>query len=137
MATARFFDIEDNVLISGAYGTGKSALLDLIQYVLLGADRQFNRAAAGNARGRDLVGYCLGDTNQAGREGGRHFLRHSGVTLVALEFTRLVELRKKEAKPETWGIRVEFSSPDARPKQTYFFIPQRLEMRISRRMDRC
>ena len=123
----QIFDVEDNVLISGAYGTGKSALLDLIQYVLLGADRQFNRAAAGNARGRDLVGYCLGDTNQTGREGGRHFLRSSGVSLVALEFTRLVEHGKKDVKRETWGIRVEFSSPDARPKQTYFFIPQRLE----------
>ena len=71
----QIFDVEDNVLISGAYGTGKSALLDLMQYVLLGGEKQFNRAAAGNARGRDLVGYCLGDTNQPGREGGRHGVR--------------------------------------------------------------
>ena len=51
----QIFDVDDNVLISGAFGTGKSALLDLVQYVLLGGERQFNRAAAGNARGRDLV----------------------------------------------------------------------------------
>ncbi len=123
----QIFDVEDNVLISGAYGTGKSALLDLMQYVLLGGEKQFNRAAAGNARGRDLVGYCLGDTNQPGREGGRHFLRSSGVTIVALEFTRPVERGKKEAKRETWGIRIEFSSPDAAPRQTYFCVPDRLE----------
>ncbi len=123
----QIFDVEDNVLISGAFGTGKSALLDLMQYVLLGGEKQFNRAAAGNARGRDLVGYCLGDTNQPGREGGRHFLRPSGVTLVALEFTRPAERGKKEAKRETWGIRIQFSSPDAAPSHTYFCLPDRLE----------
>ncbi len=121
----QIFDVDDNVLISGAFGTGKSALLDLMQYVLLGGERQFNRAAAGNARGRDIVGYCLGDTNQT-RNGQRHFLRQSGVTFVALEFTRPGE-RGKEPKRETWGIRVQFSSPDAAPHQTYFFVPARID----------
>lgn len=122
----QIFDVDDNVLISGAFGTGKSALLDLVQYVLLGGERQFNRAAAGNARGRDLVGYCLGDTNQI-RNGQRHFLRQSGVSLVALEFTRPGEQRNKQIRRETWGIRLEFSSPDAAPRPTYFCIPDRLE----------
>ena len=122
----QIFDVADNVLISGAFGTGKSALLDLLQYVLLGEHWRANRAAAGNARGRDLVGYCLGDTNQQ-RNGQRHFLRQSGVTLVALEFSRTPEKGKKEVKRETWGIRLEYSSPDAAPKQTYFFIPERVE----------
>jgi hypothetical protein len=122
----QIFDVEDNILISGAFGTGKSALLDLVQYVLLGGERQFNRAAAGNARGRDLAGYCLGDTNQT-RDGQRHFLRTSGVSLIALEFTRPAERGNKESKRETWGIRLDFSSPDAAPRQTYFCIPDRLE----------
>lgn len=122
----QIFDVEDNILISGAFGTGKSALLDLIQYVLLGGERQFNRAAAGNARGRDLAGYCLGDTNQT-RDGQRHFLRTSGVSLIALEFTRPVERGGKECRRETWGIRLDFSSPEAAPRQTYFCIPDRLE----------
>jgi hypothetical protein len=123
----QIFDVDDNVLISGAFGTGKSALLDLVQYVMLGEHWRANRAAAGNARGRDLVGYCLGDTNQAGKDGGRHFLRRSGVTLVALEFTRPLERSRPEPQRETWGVRLEYSSPDARPKHTYFFIPTRLE----------
>ena len=38
------FDVDDNVLISGAFGTGKSALLDLIQYVMLGEHWRANRA---------------------------------------------------------------------------------------------
>lgn len=122
----QIFDVDDNVLISGAFGTGKSALLDLMQYVLLGEHWRANRAAAGNARGRDLVGYGLGDTNQT-RDGQRHFLRSSGVTVAALEFTRATERGRREVRRETWGIRVEFSSPDAAPRQTYFFLPDRLE----------
>jgi len=121
------FDVDDNVLISGAFGTGKSAILDLIQYVLLGEHWRANRAAAGSARGRDLVGYCLGDTNQTGRDGGRHFLRPGGVTLVALEFTRPAAKGAREPQRETWGMRLEYTSPDARPKHAYFFIPARLE----------
>lgn len=122
----QIFDVEDNILISGAFGTGKSALLDLMQYVLLGEHWRANRAAAGNARSRDLVGYCLGDTNQS-RDGQRHFLRTSGVTLVALEFTRPTERNRTEARRETWGIRLEFSSPDSQPRQTYFCVPERLD----------
>lgn len=131
------FDVEEDVLISGAYGTGKSALLDLIQYVLLGEHWRANRAAAGSgayrasgdraSRGRDLAGYCLGDTNQI-RNGERHFLRRNGVTLVALEFTRPRDRNRQEVQRETWGIRLEFSSPEAAPKHTYFFVPERLDL---------
>ena len=132
----QIFDVDDNVLISGAFGTGKSALLDLVQYVILGEHWRANRAAAGTgayrasgeraSRGRDLAGYCLGDTNQI-RNGERHFLRRNGVTLVALEFTRPGPRARTEPVRETWGIRLEFSSPDAAPKHTYFFVPDRLE----------
>lgn len=122
----QIFDVHDNVLISGAFGTGKSALLDLLQYVLLGEHWKANRAAAGNARGRDLLSYCLGDTNQS-RNGQRHFLRQSGVAFAALEFTRPVERNNTELKRETWGIRIEFTSPDAAARQTYFCIPERVE----------
>lgn len=122
----QIFDVDDNVLISGAFGTGKSALLDLVQYVVLGDHWRANRAAAGNARGRDLVGYCLGDTNQTSN-GQRHFLRSSGVTIAALEFTRPSDRAGKEPSRETWGIRLEYSSPDAAPRHTYFWLPERLE----------
>ena len=110
----QIFDVDESVLISGAFGTGKSALLDLMQYVLLGEHWRANRAAVGNARGRDLVGYRLGDTNQT-RNGQRHFIRPSGVTLVALEFTRASDGVRKIPERETWGIRLQFTSPDAAP----------------------
>lgn len=125
----QIFDVGDNILMSGAFGTGKSALLDLIQYVLLGEHWRANRAAAGNARGRDLVGYCLGDTNQT-RNGQRHFLRSSGVTLIGLEFTRAADAPNDPPKRETWGIRLEYRSADAAPSHTYFFLPERLEYSV-------
>ena len=64
------------------------APLNLIQYVLLGEHWRPNRAAAGNARSRSLVSYCLCDTNTV-RDGEPHYTRHTGVTIMALEFTCL------------------------------------------------
>lgn len=121
----QIIDISNNTLISGAFGTGKSALLDLMQCVMLGEHWRPNRAAAGNARGRTLAGYCLCDTNTT-RDGEPHFVRSSAVTIAGIEFTWPAE---KDAEPrrETWGIRFEFSSPTAEPKRTYFLIPERVE----------
>ena len=82
----QIFDVSNDTLISGAFGTGKSAILDLMQCVLLGEHWRPNRAAAGNALGRRLVGYCLCDTNTV-KEGEAHFTRSSGVTIIGLEFT--------------------------------------------------
>ena len=120
------FDVADHTLIAGAFGTGKTALLDLIQHVLLGEHWRPNRAAAGNARSRSLVSYCLCDTNTV-RDGEAHYTRSSGVTLIALEFTWPVEHAKDNLRRETWGIRIEYSSPTAEPRRTYFLVPDRLE----------
>ena len=60
----QFIDVHGLTLITGANGSGKSALLDLIQFVLLGEQTsRFNKAAAGAGSGRTLRGYCLCDTN--------------------------------------------------------------------------
>jgi uncharacterized protein YPO0396 len=67
----QILDISNHTLIAGAFGTGKTALLDLMQYVLLGEHWRPNRAAAGNARSRSLVSYCLCDTNTV-RDGEPH-----------------------------------------------------------------
>ena len=82
----QILDISNHTLIAGAFGTGKTALLDLMQYVLLGEHWRPNRAAAGNARSRSLVSYCLCDTNTV-RDGEPHYTRASGVSLIGLECT--------------------------------------------------
>jgi hypothetical protein len=122
----QILDISNHTLIAGAFGTGKTALLDLMQYVLLGEHWRPNRAAAGNARSRSLVSYCLCDTNTV-RDGEPHYTRPSGVSLIGLECTWPAEQGKTEPRRETWGLRLEYSSPTAEPKRTYFLIPARLE----------
>ncbi len=120
----QIIDLEEDTVIAGAFGTGKTALLDLIQYVLVGGSHaSFNRAARGRASGRTIVSYCLCDTNTE-RDGQPHYTRQSGVTLVALEFTWP---GKGEPRRETWGARIEFASPTSEPKVTWFFVPDRLE----------
>jgi len=62
--------VEGNLLLAGVTGSGKSILMDLIQYVLVGDLRlvKFNQSATGAHSDRSLKGYCLGDTKQ--EEGG-------------------------------------------------------------------
>jgi hypothetical protein len=122
----QILDVSNDIQISGKFRTGKSALVDLMQYVLLGEHWRPNSAAAGNARGRSLVSYCLCATNLF-KDGEPHFTRSSGVTLIGLEFTWPSEKGKDEPRRETWGVRIEFSSATAEPKPTYFLIPDRLE----------
>jgi hypothetical protein len=122
----QILDISNHTLIAGAFGTGKTALLDLMQYVLLGEHWRPNRAAAGNARSRSLVSYCLCDTNTV-RDGEPHYTRSSGVSVIGLEFTWPAERSQTEPRRETWGLRIEYSGPTAEPKRTYFLIPNRVE----------
>jgi uncharacterized protein YPO0396 len=124
----QILDLSNHTLVAGAFGSGKSALLDLIQYVMLGERWRPNRAAAGSARGRSLVSYCLCDTNTSrdGRGNEPHYIRRTGVTLVGLEFTRPAEAQRQPRR-ETWAIRLQYAGPTAEPKRTYFMIPGRLE----------
>ncbi len=115
-------DVQGNLLITGEYGTGKSALLDLIQRVLLGSKARFNRAATGDASKRDLRGYCLCDTNTS-TEAAEQFSRDQAVTFAGLEFTWPDGKRR-----QTWGQRIEFESPTSRPSILFFCYPDRLDL---------
>lgn len=120
----RIIELSGLSLITGANGSGKSALLDLLQFVILGEQHsRFNKAAAGTGSGRTLRGYCLCDTNTLGKDGQERYLRPSGVTLAALEFT----WPGAPTRRETWGARIEYEGPTARPSTLWFTIPDRLE----------
>ena len=124
----QFIDVSGLSLITGANGSGKSALLDLIQFVMLGEQlSRFNKAAAGAGSGRTLRGYCLCDTNTLGRDGQERFLRTSGVTLAALEFEFPLEPGETVPRRQTWGARIEFDSPTSKGRTLWFSTPSRLE----------
>ena len=119
--------VEGNLLLAGVTGSGKSILMDLIQFVLLGDQRavRFNQSATGDRSDRTLKGYCLGDTKQE-EDGVTQYMRQSAFTYVALEFT-WPGSRGKERR-ETWGIRVEFgSAAENQGRVTPFFLPASLE----------
>jgi uncharacterized protein YPO0396 len=115
-------DVTGNLLVTGDYGAGKSALLDLIQRVLLGSHARFNRAATGDASKRQLKGYCLCDTNTA-TDAAEEFGRDQVVTFIGLEFTW-----PGGKKRQTWGQRIEFESPSSRPSLLYFNYPDRFDL---------
>src|SRR5258707_811869 len=98
--------IDGNALLAGVTGSGKSILMDAIQFVLVGDLRlvKFNQSATGDRSDRTLKGYCLGDTKQ--EEGGiTQYMHDSGISYVALEFTW-----PGARRVETWGFRIEFTS---------------------------
>jgi len=105
------FDISGNLLIAGVTGSGKSILMDLMQLVLIGDQKsKYNQSATGKASSRTLKSYCLGDTKDE-IEGIPQYMRNEGATTyVALEFTWPKKKGEKEAKKETWGLRIEFDS---------------------------
>jgi hypothetical protein len=124
-------DVNGLTLLCGETGTGKSALLDLIQFVLSAGAVKFNKAAAGESNARDLVGYCLCDTNTRRKDGQPRYIRSSGATIAALEFSWPAK-PGEEPRQETWGIRVQFESPSAQPSYIRFVVPKRME-----RVDLC
>ena len=121
-------DLRGLTLLCGETGTGKSALLDLIQFVLCPTTYKFNKAAAGESNARDLRGYCLADTRTRDRQSGQtRYLRRGGVTVAALEFEWPLVAGEASPKRETWGIRVAYESPTATADYVRFFAPVRME----------
>jgi hypothetical protein len=103
--------VTGNLLLAGITGSGKSILMDMLQFVLV-ADRRlvkFNLSATGAASARDLKGYVLGDIKED--EGGvAQYMRDSVVAYAALEFTWPTNPREPIPRVETWGLRVEYTS---------------------------
>lgn len=82
---AQTLDIERTTAIIAPNGAGKSALLDALQIVLFGADRnqiRFNAQAGGTHRARSIRDYCLG----VFREGDAGRARTTATTYLTMVF---------------------------------------------------
>jgi chromosome segregation protein len=83
---AQTLEIERTTAIIAPNGAGKSALLDALQIVLFGADRnqiRFNAQAGGTHRARSIRDYCLG----VFREGDTGRARAAATTYLTMVFT--------------------------------------------------
>ncbi|HEV7778925.1 MAG TPA: SbcC/MukB-like Walker B domain-containing protein [Luteibacter sp.] len=82
---AETLELDATTAIIAPNGAGKSALLDALQIVMLGGDRnqiRFNAQAGGSARARSIRDYCLG-VYRAGDEGRA---RETASTYISLVF---------------------------------------------------
>jgi uncharacterized protein YPO0396 len=97
----------------GVNGAGKSTILDAIQFVLVGGQRdvKFNRAAMDGSK-RTLAGYVRGEL---GTEGQR-YLRGDATAIVALEFLN------SDGTPFVHGAVIDAFQDNRSPDLTYFIV---------------
>lgn len=105
-----------NTAFLGPNGTGKSALLDAIQVVMLAADgnrTHFNAASEGKKRSRTLRDYCLGSYIP----GGSSYARTSANTYVDLVFRDA-----KTGVPFTAGVSLSAHIDDPKAEVNGLYI---------------
>ncbi|ABR48311.1 MukB N-terminal domain/M protein repeat protein [Alkaliphilus metalliredigens QYMF] len=115
-------DIHDNCLITGDNGSGKSTILDAIQYVLTGGRARFNSAAHEKAK-RDLLGYVRCKT---GKDTNAYERKGDVTAHVALEFY-------EESKKRSFvlGAVIDSSSDLSNPKVIFYrIVNQKIEDKL-------
>ncbi|KGM56321.1 hypothetical protein N800_09000 [Lysobacter daejeonensis GH1-9] len=112
---AQTLELDRTTAVIAPNGAGKSALLDALQIVLLGGDRnqiRFNAQAGGNHRARTIRDYCLG----VYRTGDDGRARRTATTYISLVFRD-----EATGEPLTAGIALGASAdePDHRVNGLY------------------
>ncbi|SEL14907.1 Uncharacterized protein YPO0396 [Pseudoxanthomonas sp. GM95] len=121
---AQTLQLDATSAIIAPNGAGKSALLDALQIVLLGADRsriRFNAQAGGSSRARSIRDYCLG-VYRSGDDGRK---RRTATTYISLVFRD-----QETGEPLTAGIALGASvdEPDHRVHGLYLLPGVALEL---------
>ena len=117
-------EVQDSALFFGDNGSGKSTVLDALQYVLTAGGKSFNKAANENSR-RDLKGYVRCKTGGEGKT----YKRNGKVTsFVALEFY-------EESKRQNFVVGVKLDSPseEGQIRRGWFIENCRLEDIVCKR----
>jgi len=121
---AQTLQLDGTTAIIAPNGAGKSALLDALQIVLLGADRsriRFNAQAGGSSRARSIRDYCLG-VYRSGDDGRK---RRTATTYISLVFRD-----QETGEPLTAGIALGASAdePEHRVHGLYLLPSVALEL---------
>lgn len=110
-------EIKNNVVITGENGTGKSTLLDALQYVLTAGKAKFNSAANDSGK-RNIEGYMRG---KLGRE-GKPFLRTGDVvSYIVMEYFDEVSKRT-----QLIGVVLELSQSNIKKELFFQILDQKI-----------
>lgn len=110
-------EIKNNVVITGENGTGKSTLLDALQYVLTAGKAKFNSAANDSGK-RNIEGYIRG---KLGRE-GKPFLRTGDVvSYIVLEY-----FDETSKRTQLLGVVLELSQSNIKRELFFQIIDQKI-----------
>ena len=111
-------EIKNNVVITGENGTGKSTLLDALQYVLTAGKAKFNSAANDSGK-RNIEGYMRG---KLGRE-GKPFLRTGDVvSYIVLEY-----FDETSKRSQLIGVVLELSQANIKKELFFQVLDQNIQ----------
>lgn len=105
--------VKGNTLITGENGSGKSTVLDAIQYVLTAGKPKFNNAANDKAS-RDIIGYVRCKT---GHDSNQYFRTGDVTSHISLEF-----YDDKKNKSFITGAVIDSASNLSTPKSIFYRI---------------
>lgn len=105
-------DVQGHMLITGQNASGKSTILDAIQYVLSAGSKKFNKAANDGSQ-RTLHSYVHGKT---GTENKPYLREGSVIAHIALEF-----YDTNEKMTQVLGVCIESNSASLKNLNEYFY----------------
>lgn len=114
-------EIKNNTVITGENGTGKSTLLDALQYVLTAGKAKFNSAANDSGK-RNIEGYIRG---KLGREGKEYLRNGDVVSYIVLEY-----FDETSKRSQLIGVVFELSSSNIKKELFFQIIDQKIEDRL-------
>jgi len=127
---AQTLQLDATSAIIAPNGAGKSALLDALQIVLLGADRsriRFNAQAGGSHRARSIRDYCLG-VYRSGEDGRK---RRTATTYITLVFRD-----QSSGIPLTAGIALGASVDEPEHRQHGMYILPGVALELDDHIER-
>lgn len=114
-------EIKNNVVITGENGTGKSTLLDALQYVLTAGKAKFN-SAANDAGKRTLEGYIRG---KLGREGKEYLRNGDVVSYIVLEY-----FDETSKRSQLLGVILELNKSNIKKELFFQLIDQKIDDKL-------